>query len=172
MNHHIIIDNAGGSRIRIRGNDYPISPMPLSEINEFLPDEVEGYAAEDWMGDHRLVLHETCAGNHAVEEWQAKNLTYGLAEQHVLKYQDLDGQIWDWQDQPGVPHPSKSEFDDAHKRYEFADGSAIVVLGDGWDFGYTRTECEDPEIIAHVEAHGLFEDGDRDPRYVWPEIIN
>ena len=66
------------------------------------------------------------------------------AEQHVTRHQQIDGQVWDWQDAPGVPEPTScrdlSNYD--ARRFEWPDGSAIVELYGGWDFGFSRAEVD------------------------------
>ena len=53
-------------------------------------------------------------------------------------------------------------------RYEFDDGSAIVVNGNAWDIGFTANQCQDPEIqqrVADSDGWGY------DAEFVWPEAL-
>ena len=81
--HHIIIDNAGASRIRIGSTDYEIEPIRpaapgrlkpqllLSDIDvEEIASKKEGQPAEDFPSDHRLDLSERNSGNNSVQDWQ------------------------------------------------------------------------------------------------------
>ena len=91
------------------------------------------------------------------------------AEKHVIKYcgRKYDGDCFDWLEDPDNPGKKRrdaprSELDGTLSRYEFRDGSMIVVTDIGWDFGVHTTRLEawdegDPRM-AHIDDGTDYED--------------
>lgn len=71
-----------------------------------------------------------------------------------------DGTVWKLSDGRSVEdvlaieaveicHEARGSADD-RVRYEFADGSAIVVMTDGWDVGYPASICDEHDVLRYL----------------------
>ena len=133
-------------------------------------NEVHGDREADRVPAWVFVHLNNVAGSRC---FAAVRPTHGAAFAHVLQAGSRNhGQNWAWlTDSEGnrrrdVPEPTVSE-DGADERYEWPDGSAIVVQAQmAWDFGFHRDELTDERLVETCAGEGY------DPRFVWPATVN
>lgn len=97
---------------------------------------------------------------------------------------NIDGQIWDWlfdgygtgRDVPGE-YSCKITGNATGSRYEFKDGSVIVMAAGAWDFGIHAKHLENRKTLAKLFNRLLSSTVDwgwslDDLKYIWPEAFN
>ena len=66
---------------------------------------------------------------------------------------------------PRLTNPGGEPTGDA--RWEWDDGSAVVLLAPGWDLGFTRSQVVDGSAAERMRMRGAA----GDPEHVWPEAL-
>ena len=96
------------------------------------------------------------------------------AQTHVEQFQDnIDGQDFTWCDDPLAAQALPLQVERASDRkdtyrYEWPDGSSIVVAGACWDFGVHSSRLIEAQAVLDTDAGAQDIPGAQDARFAMP----